>query len=209
MQSRIFRRWNAVSLRTKVTGVSVLLLTFGLLVSGLGSMYVLKSYLTDEVVDARISNIMRQLTNKVVRISDTSAGVSCTIAEGVPDYYIAVLDVSGAVICSNRDGNVSHPDEAELKETFLRTESLTFTVGADPAPGQSAAAGGALEGAGVPVELGHLEEQVAAGDALAPAYAVGGQADVVDGVEPAGEHQPLRDRPRHPGTLPTASAPRG
>ena len=136
MHDRIFRRWNAVSLRTKVTGVSVLLLTFGLLVSGLGSMYVLKSYLTDEVVDARITNIMRQLTNKVVRISDTSAGVSCTIAEGVPDYYIAVLDVHGAVLCSNREGDVSHPDEAELKETFLRADALTFTVGADPAPGQ-------------------------------------------------------------------------
>ena len=136
MHELLVRRWNAVSLRTKVTGVSVLLLTFGLLASGLGSMYVLKSYLTDEVVDTKISNIMRQLTNTVVRISDSDAGVECEIADGVSDYYIAVLDVEGDVLCSNREGDVSHPDKVQLKETFLRADSLTFTVGADPAPGQ-------------------------------------------------------------------------
>ena len=37
--------WNRVSLRTKITGVTVLLLTIGLLVAGVGTMAVLRAYL--------------------------------------------------------------------------------------------------------------------------------------------------------------------
>jgi hypothetical protein len=39
--------WNRISLRTKITGVTVLLLTMGLLVAGVGTMTVLKNYLLD------------------------------------------------------------------------------------------------------------------------------------------------------------------
>ena len=71
MHSRIERRWNAVSLRTKMTGVSVLLLTLGLLVAGIGSMQVLRSYLTSET-DAKIALAIKQLNNSILQIEDST-----------------------------------------------------------------------------------------------------------------------------------------
>ena len=68
--------------------------------------------------------------------------------------------------------------------------------------GQPAAPAGPLDGPGVPVQLGHLEQQVAPGDPAAAAHAVRGQADAVDRVEAPGQHQPLDDRPGHPGAVP-------
>ena len=37
MHQTISERWNRISLRTKITGVTVLMLTLGLLVSGIGT----------------------------------------------------------------------------------------------------------------------------------------------------------------------------
>ena len=57
------------------------------------------------------------------------------------------------------------------------------------------------------VEVGHLQQQVAPGDLAStthPRAAGAGRPDVdaVDRVEPAGEHQPLHDRPGHLGAVP-------
>ena len=38
MHQTISERWNRISLRTKITGVTVLMLTLGLLVSGIGTV---------------------------------------------------------------------------------------------------------------------------------------------------------------------------
>ena len=49
------RWWNGISLRAKITGVTVLLLTFGLTVAGAGTMTVLRTYLleqTDQTIAA-------------------------------------------------------------------------------------------------------------------------------------------------------------
>ncbi|MGX5695603.1 sensor histidine kinase [Agromyces soli] len=44
MNQTTFERWNRISLRTKITGVTVLMLTLGLLVSGIGTAAMLRSY---------------------------------------------------------------------------------------------------------------------------------------------------------------------
>jgi hypothetical protein len=54
----------------------------------------------------------------------------------------------------------------------------------------------------VPLELGHLEQQVAPGHPAAPVDAVSRQVDAVDRVEAAGQHQPLHHRPGDPGAVP-------
>lgn len=43
--NQISERWNRISLRTKITGVTVLMLTLGLLVSGIGTAAMLRSYI--------------------------------------------------------------------------------------------------------------------------------------------------------------------
>ena len=130
MHEFLARRWNAVSLRTKMTGVSVLLLTFGLLAAGLGSMYVLKSYLTDEVVDAKIDGLFDDLAaSNILAIDDSGAEVVCSVAV-IPgsEIYIAVLSTDGEVLCSNRAADTTRPTPNQLSETFLDSDDDIFTV---------------------------------------------------------------------------------
>ena len=55
----------------------------------------------------------------------------------------------------------------------------------------------------MPVELGHLQEQVAAGDGASPAYVgAGGVPQPVGRVEATGQHQPLHDRAGDPRAVP-------
>ncbi|MFF2387584.1 ATP-binding protein [Agromyces sp. NPDC058104] len=49
MNQTLFERWNRISLRTKITGVTVLMLTLGLLVSGIGTAAMLRSYVEDQL----------------------------------------------------------------------------------------------------------------------------------------------------------------
>lgn len=49
MNQSLFERWNRISLRTKITGVTVLMLTLGLLVSGIGTAAMLRSYVEDQM----------------------------------------------------------------------------------------------------------------------------------------------------------------
>ena len=45
MRATVGEWWNSISLRAKITGVTVLVLTLGLIVSGFGVMTVLRNYL--------------------------------------------------------------------------------------------------------------------------------------------------------------------
>lgn len=54
--NQISERWNRISLRTKITGVTVLMLTLGLLVSGIGTAAMLRSYVEDQM-DAKLEAI--------------------------------------------------------------------------------------------------------------------------------------------------------
>ncbi len=54
------RWWDGISLRTKITGITVLLVALGLLVAGLGTMTVLSTYLM-----AQLDNNVRQTTEQL------------------------------------------------------------------------------------------------------------------------------------------------
>lgn len=56
MNQTIFERWNRISLRTKITGVTVLMLTLGLLVSGIGTAAMLRSY-AEQQLESRLRTI--------------------------------------------------------------------------------------------------------------------------------------------------------
>ncbi|MFF2275302.1 ATP-binding protein [Agromyces sp. NPDC058126] len=63
MNQTLFERWNRISLRTKITGVTVLMLTLGLLVSGIGTAAMLRSYVEDQMgskLEAIASGSMKQ-----------------------------------------------------------------------------------------------------------------------------------------------------
>lgn len=100
--------WNRISLRTKITGVTVLLLTMGLLVAGLGTMAVLRNYLQDEV-DLKIAAASTKLVGEI------PISGKCSVSKLVNEYYLAVLDVNGNVLCSNREGDAVRPVTGSLR----------------------------------------------------------------------------------------------
>ena len=94
MSETLSERWNAISLRTKVTGVTVLLLTIGLLVSGIGTMAMLKPALIGQL-DSELQSVQQDLTN-VLDVSKTN-----TLQSAPTDFYYAVYDASGSLLQHN------------------------------------------------------------------------------------------------------------
>ncbi|PZF60317.1 sensor histidine kinase [Curtobacterium sp. MCBD17_034] len=98
MHTRLARWWNEISLRTKITGITVLLVTLGLLVAGLGTMTVLSTYL------------MKQLDNDVQATKTSLNGQKLTNVEGYCQInvtlqsaaYIAVLKPDGGIACHTK-----------------------------------------------------------------------------------------------------------
>ncbi|HWL02662.1 MAG TPA: HAMP domain-containing sensor histidine kinase [Microbacteriaceae bacterium] len=101
--SKLARRWDAISLRTKITGVTVLLLTAGLIVAGLGTMAVLRGYLLDQV-DRQLGTAYKSLESSVTESAplDSIAG---TYFQDDPNplnpYYLAVVDSDGHLLDDN------------------------------------------------------------------------------------------------------------
>ena len=87
--------WNAISLRTKVTGVTVLLLTIGLLVSGIGTMAMLKPALIGQL-DTQPQSVQQDLSS-ALRLSKTGT----TDQTAPTDYYYAVYSASGILLEQN------------------------------------------------------------------------------------------------------------
>ena len=94
MIETLSERWNAISLRTKVTGVTVLLLTIGLLVSGIGTMAMLKPALIGQL-DSELQSVQQDLTS-VLDVSGAN-----TLQSAPTDFYYAVYDASGRLLQHN------------------------------------------------------------------------------------------------------------
>ncbi|MDF1478165.1 ATP-binding protein [Leifsonia sp. H3M29-4] len=113
--------WNRISLRTKITGVTVLLLTMGLLVAGIGTMAVLRAYLLDEV-DADLKEAVGTL-DPVVDLE----GVRTFDGESysrLNRFYFAAVDADGVLIDDNLESDQAsmRPDVSGL--TLLRLQEL-------------------------------------------------------------------------------------
>ncbi|WP_213816753.1 cell wall metabolism sensor histidine kinase WalK [Glaciihabitans sp. dw_435] len=123
MHAHLNKWWNGISLLTKITGVTVLLLTLGLLVAGVGTMSVLRNYLIEQV-DAKFdSNTLDALQN-LVDFSDNP----CSIPPVLVDYYIGVVSTSGTPMCSLLDSHGDGPDIAGLDLANVTTHETAFTL---------------------------------------------------------------------------------
>ncbi|MGW9630714.1 ATP-binding protein [Agromyces sp. NPDC055520] len=93
--NQISERWNRISLRTKITGVTVLMLTLGLLVSGIGTAAMLRSYVEDQVkgkLEAIASGDLRKyFTDQGAEPSDKANLNDLTFRPDL-DVFVAVYD---------------------------------------------------------------------------------------------------------------------
>jgi len=108
MHEHVSEWWNGISLRTKITGVTVMLLTLGLLVAGLGTMSVLRNYLVTQQ-DTKIQEDSKSIA-KLIDFSGSVDDPNCAIAEGAFRYYVAVLSSDGDIICDNKTATEAYPD---------------------------------------------------------------------------------------------------
>ncbi|MCY7290161.1 MAG: HAMP domain-containing histidine kinase [Cryobacterium sp.] len=88
-QSRT-ERWSRVSLRSKITGVTVLMLTLGLLVSGIGTMAMLRQYVVQQV-DSQLQTDAQSASNSYSAAA-LGQGTTAVVSS---DYYVALYDERG------------------------------------------------------------------------------------------------------------------
>ncbi len=96
----ITRWWRRISLRAKVTGVTVGVLALGLVVTGIGTMPILRNLLIDNVE----SQLPTLVTSDLTAIApDGYGGFGATLKDetlGLSDYFVAVYDTGGALVFS-------------------------------------------------------------------------------------------------------------
>ena len=82
----------------------------GLLVAGVGTMTVLRNYLLDEV-DKKIDGVAGILNDRQVfeLTGNDVNGIACRVYPFPTDYYLAMVDSAGSVLCSNRSGDSGEP----------------------------------------------------------------------------------------------------
>ncbi|KRC59055.1 histidine kinase [Agromyces sp. Root81] len=107
--NQISERWNRISLRTKITGVTVLMLTLGLLVSGIGTAAMLRSYVESQMtskLESIASGDLEKYITSEVNLEDREFTLS-------DEVFVAVYD---AATGEQRGNNWANRHEDELPE---------------------------------------------------------------------------------------------
>lgn len=118
MHESLTDRAGRISLRSKITGVTVLMLTLGLLVSGIGTMAMLRQYVIQQV-DARLqTDAQTALLNY-----SASARTQGSVAGESSDYFVALYDESGSL----RDRTWRDRTRAELPVVVTPLDLQTVT----------------------------------------------------------------------------------
>ena len=98
MPSKLARAWEKVSLRSKLTGLSVAIIGLLLLISSFGTVSVLRAYLqqsTDNLLSATASILAQQ---NPAQIESRLNAKSLTLPRLPSDYLISILDAQGETI---------------------------------------------------------------------------------------------------------------
>lgn len=101
-------RWADISLRTKITGITVFILSLGLIVAGIGT----QSFLRPQLIAVQDAEL-RQAANNPQDVLGPGANTSALTSEDVRNasgrYFVAVLDIEGVVLHHNQRGDDDDP----------------------------------------------------------------------------------------------------
>lgn len=102
MHAQLTEWWNGVSLRSKITGVTVLLLTLGLLVAGVGTMSALRTYL--------LAAVEKKISTQATTLSRSELMADACGELKLPDaYYFALVTTTGKVSCHTETTKTAAP----------------------------------------------------------------------------------------------------
>lgn len=118
MRATVGEWWSGISLRAKITAVTVLVLTLGLVVSGFGTMTLLRTYLINDA-DKQISSTLTTIT------PGTSANDEDATAT---QYVFAHLQADGSTIAENPAWQRLDPSIPKIDSTTVAQYEKPFTV---------------------------------------------------------------------------------
>ncbi len=99
MYQRLSRWWSETSLRTKITGVTVIIVTLGLMVIGMGTIVTIERFLIGEI-DQKIENAASSLPN-VLGTRDFNDFDRVGTSGLSNEFYLAAVSAAGTVLASN------------------------------------------------------------------------------------------------------------
>jgi len=121
MHGQLAEWWNGISLRGKITGVTVMLLTLGLIVAGVGTMSFLRSYLLNQVYSSDL-DVYAAVPNEAVTIA-------CEPTVRVqPRYFFAEIDSNGSVDCHNGPDDAAVPVISSATLPKVMHSGVAFTL---------------------------------------------------------------------------------
>jgi two-component system, OmpR family, sensor kinase len=130
MHERLSRWWDAISLRNKVTGVTVLLLATGLAIVGGGTFSVVSSYLT-----GRADDELQEVNNTLSGSLDLTGAntFSDDPRTSLNPYYLAAVRSDGSLIQDNvieSDQGIA-PDTSSLTLLYIADHEGSFTLASE------------------------------------------------------------------------------
>jgi two-component system OmpR family sensor kinase len=128
MLLRLQSWWDSTSLRTKITGVTVIVVTLSLLGIGIGTISAVQNYLQAEI-DRKIDEVAAGLPPSL-RTQDF-ASFEPTGGQGArSSYYLAAVSVDGEVLASNLPESQADygPDVSELTYGWVLNNARSVTV---------------------------------------------------------------------------------
>jgi two-component system, OmpR family, sensor kinase len=132
MPSKLATAWEKVSLRSKLTGLSVAIIGLLLLVSSFGTVSVLRAYLqqnTDNLLSATASILAQQ---NPAQIQSRLEAKRLTLPRLPSDYLISVLDAKGETIYRIMASDASDLELPDLEvldlDTVFRTAGVPFDL---------------------------------------------------------------------------------
>jgi len=93
----VTRGWRGISLRAKVTGVTVGILAIGLLVAGIGTAVVLRTSLTNGIIDSLKPLAGSNVASPLINV-DSDGTVTARTDVPSPDYFVALYDTHGTLV---------------------------------------------------------------------------------------------------------------
>lgn len=122
MHRTLLEKWNSISLRTKITGVTVLMLTVGLVVSGVGTMTFLREYMLQQV-DTQLRGAYSDLSTFLGPNSSPLYFKLDDATTAPREHYVGVLDANGILLTDNSDSDEHRPNVSGLGELAESAET--------------------------------------------------------------------------------------
>ena len=122
MHEQLTQWWESISLRTKITGVTVFVVTLGLLIVGIGTLTVLQRTLIDEV-DRQVSQAAKDVPQspETFNLTDFDSFDDLTPSIFSNPFYFGAVDNQGSLIDDNvSDGSrLQAPDVSRLNSSVV------------------------------------------------------------------------------------------